>query len=297
MHCGHLIPFMFTKYLQDVFNVPLVIQMTDDEKYLWKDITMEQANHYMRENVKDIIACGFDVNKTFIFSDFSYVGKMYPNIVKIQKSVTFNQVRGIFGFSDGDNIGKISFPAIQAAPSFSSSFPDIFGKDSNIPCLIPCAIDQDPYFRMTRDVAPRLNFLKPALLHSKFFPALQGHQSKMSSTDPMSAIFLTDSSKEIKNKINKYAFSGGGATLEEHRQKGGNCDVDIPYQYLSIFLEDDQKLKHIKEEYSSGRMMTGEIKGELLTCLSEVIQRHQENRAKVTDSVVNAFLTPRKLFF
>ena len=32
---------------------------------------------------------------------------------------------------------------------------------------------QDPYFRMTRDVAPRLGFNKPALIESKFFPALQ----------------------------------------------------------------------------------------------------------------------------
>jgi hypothetical protein len=30
---------------------------------------------------------------------------------------------------------------VQAAPSFSSSFPFIFGK-ANLPCLIPCAIDQ-----------------------------------------------------------------------------------------------------------------------------------------------------------
>ena len=40
-------------------------------------------------------------------------------------------------------------------------------------CLIPCAIDQDPYFRMTRDVAPRLGYLKCALIESRFFPALQ----------------------------------------------------------------------------------------------------------------------------
>ena len=33
LHLGHLIPFMFTKYLQEAFNVPLVIQMTDDEKF------------------------------------------------------------------------------------------------------------------------------------------------------------------------------------------------------------------------------------------------------------------------
>lgn len=67
---------------------------------------------------------------------------MYPNIVKIEKCVTGNQARGIFGFTDSDNIGKFSFPAIQAAPSFSSSFPHIFGSRTDIPCLIPCAIDQ-----------------------------------------------------------------------------------------------------------------------------------------------------------
>jgi tryptophanyl-tRNA synthetase len=99
---------------------------------------------------------------------------MYPNILKIQKHVTTSQVKGIFGFQNHDNIGKYGFPAVQAAPSFSSTFPHIFGERTDIHCLIPCAIDQDPYFRMTRDVAVRLNYPKPALIHSKFFPALQG---------------------------------------------------------------------------------------------------------------------------
>lgn len=130
---------------------------------------MEQVRKFTRENAKDIIALGFDVEKTFIFSDLDYVGTMYPNIVRIQKAVTANQVRGIFGFTESENIGKWSFPAIQAAPSFPNSFPHIFGQRIDIPCLIPCAIDQDPYFRMTRDVAPRLGYLKPALIHSKVF--------------------------------------------------------------------------------------------------------------------------------
>lgn len=38
----------------------------------------------------------------------------------------------------------------QAAPSFPTSFPHMFGERRDIRCLIPCAIDQDPYFRMTR---------------------------------------------------------------------------------------------------------------------------------------------------
>lgn len=74
MHLGHLIPFMFTKWLQDVFDVPLVIQMTDDEKFLWKDLTVEEANRLAYENAKDIIACGFNPEKTFLFSNFEFMG-------------------------------------------------------------------------------------------------------------------------------------------------------------------------------------------------------------------------------
>ena len=56
--------------------------------------------------------------------------------------MTLSQARGIFGFDDSSCIGKIGFPAIQAATSFSSSFPQIFNGKTNIPSLIPCAIDQ-----------------------------------------------------------------------------------------------------------------------------------------------------------
>lgn len=60
---------------------------------------------------------------------------------------------------------------------------------------------------MTRDVAPRLNFPKPALIHSTFFPALQGPKSKMSASVANSSIFLTDSPKDIKNKVNLVKIS------------------------------------------------------------------------------------------
>ncbi|KAI1285419.1 Tryptophan--tRNA ligase, cytoplasmic [Halotydeus destructor] len=298
LHVGHLIPFMFTKWLQETFDVPLVIQLTDDEKFLWKGLDLEESKKLAFENAKDIIACGFDVNKTFIFSDFTHIGQnpaFYQNVVRIQRSVTFNQVKGIFGFGDSDCIGKIAFPAIQAAPSFSSSFPFIFGGRKDIPALIPCAIDQDPYFRMTRDVAPKLQMPKPALVHSVFFPALQGAQTKMSASDLNSSIFVSDTPSQIKNKINKYAFSGGGATVEEHKEKGGNCDVDIAFQYLRFFMEDDEKLEQIRKDYSSGELLTGYLKKDLIVILQKIIAEHQERRKLVTNDVVEQFMTARKL--
>lgn len=61
------------RWLQDVFNVPLVIQLTDDEKFLWKNLKIEEANKLAYENSKDIIACGFNPEKTFIFSDLDFI--------------------------------------------------------------------------------------------------------------------------------------------------------------------------------------------------------------------------------
>ena len=48
-------------------------------------------------------------------------------------------------------------------------------------------------------------------------------------------------------QINKYAFSGGGATVEEHQKNGGDCDVDISYQYMTFLLEDDDRLAQIRK--------------------------------------------------
>lgn len=296
LHLGHLIPFMFTKYLQDAFKVPLVIQLTDDEKCMWKNLSVEESKRLARENAKDIIACGFDITKTFIFSDFDYVGgSFYENMVRVAKCVTYNKVVGIFGFTGEDHIGKISFPPIQAVPSFPSSFPHLFSGKDSLRCLIPCAIDQDPYFRMTRDVAPRLGYNKPALIESTFFPALQGETGKMSSSDPNSAIYVTDSGKDIKNKINRYAFSGGQDSIENHRKYGANLEVDIPIKYLGFFLDDDDELEHIRREYGAGRMLTGEVKKRLTEVLTDIVERHRRARAAVTDEMVDAFMALRSL--
>ncbi|GJV32303.1 tryptophan--tRNA ligase, cytoplasmic [Tanacetum coccineum] len=236
LHLGHLVPFMFTKYLQDTFKVPLVIQLTDDEKYMWKNLSVEESKRLARENAKDIIACGFDISRTFIFSDFDYVGgAFYENMVKVGKCVTYNQVKNIFGFTGEDHIGKVSFPPVQ------------------------------------------------------------GETGKMSASDANSAIYVTDSKKEIEYKVNKYAFSGGKASIEDHRKYGSDLEVDIPFKYLSFFLEDDDELEHIGKEYGSGRMLTGDIKKRLVQVLSELVERHQAARALVTDEMVDAFMAVRPL--
>lgn len=84
LHIGHAVPFIFTKYLQEAFDVPLVIQLTEDEKFIFKkDLSLETAQSLAKMNIKDIIAFGFNPEKTFIFQDTEYIKYLYPNTLKI----------------------------------------------------------------------------------------------------------------------------------------------------------------------------------------------------------------------
>ena len=131
----------------------------------------------------------------------------------------------------------------------------------------------------------------------------------MSASDSTSSIFLTDTKNEIKKKINKYAFSGGQQTLEEHREKGGDTETDIAYQYLRFFLEDDDELAELGEKYRKGEtwtvgilariilgeLLSGEMKARCIEVLQELVAEHQERRAGATDEVVQEFWRIRKL--
>ncbi|KAI5954641.1 WRS1 [Candida jiufengensis] len=299
MHLGHMVPFIFTKWLQEVFDVPLVIELTDDEKFLFKPkLTIDDVKKFAVENAKDIIAVGFKPDNTFIFSDLQYMGgAFYENVVRTSRQITQSTAKAVFGFNDSDCIGKIHFASIQIATAFPSSFPDVLNLPPKTPCLIPCAIDQDPYFRVCRDVADKLKFSKPALIHAKFFPALQGATTKMSASDTTTSIFMDDTPKQIQKKINKYAFSGGQALAEDHRKYGGNPDLDVAYQYLSFFSYDDEKLEKLSEGYKKGEILSGEMKKECIEVLQEFVAAYQKRRSKVNEEVVNSFMKPHMLVY
>ena len=287
LHIGHLVPLMFTKYLQDAFKCKLVIQMTTDEKFLFKDLTLEQVEKMCRENIKDIIAVGFDPQRTFIFDNLEYIQHLYPTVLKIQKHINVNRLQSCFGFTEADNVGKYMFPSIQIAPCYPECFPGFLSPDAT--CLIPCAIDQDNYFRLARDIFPNK---KPALIHSRFLPSLSTGESKMSSSTGQ-ALFVNSTEKQISNLV-KRAISGGGETIEQHRLNGADLSKDIAFQYLYIFLKDDVELAQIATEYSQGRILTGEVKKKLISVISEIFSDYQSKRGNVTEVDVKLFMNLQK---
>jgi tryptophanyl-tRNA synthetase len=280
-HLGHLIPWLFTKWLQDKFGAKLYFQITDDEKFLFKEkLSLEDVKNYAYDNILDIIALGFDPKKTFIFSDTEYAKTLYKEAIRVAKHVTYSTTKAVFGFKNDSNIGQIFFTSMQAVPAFLESLKA--GK--NVPCLIPLAVDQDPHFRIARDVMPKLGYYKPAVIHSKFFPGLSTVQ-KMSSSQPFDTIFTTDTPDEIETKVMR-AFTGQQATKELQKRLGGNPDICAICQYYYFLFEpDDKKVEEIFEKEKKGKILAGEHKKDLAERVVKFLEEHHKKREKARDMV------------
>ncbi|HET7344488.1 MAG TPA: tryptophan--tRNA ligase [Nitrososphaeraceae archaeon] len=280
VHMGHLMPWIFTKYLQDKFDSKLLFQLTDDEKFLYsQDRSREDIARYTYENILDIIAVGFNPHRTKILIDTKHIQYIYPIATEIAKRITFSVAKSVFGFSSSTNIGMIGFPPIQAAPCFLPSI--IEGRAT--PVLIPAAIDQDPYWRMTRDVAERMGYYKPAQIHSKFIPSL-GLLGKMSSSKPQTAILTSDEPETIEKKVST-AFTGGQATVALQRQLGGNAIGCPVFWYLRYFFDTEKQSDERLLKCKSGNLLCGECKSDLAKESKSFIIDFKKRREKAKDAI------------
>jgi len=119
--------------------------MSDDEKMIMKGLSMAEVERYTLENIKDIMSVGLDPSRTFIFTNTAYIRQcpeFQENVLKLLTCVNVNRVKKILGVCDEHPRGMFYFGAVEEAPCISSSFPHIFGKRTDIPCLVPAAVDQ-----------------------------------------------------------------------------------------------------------------------------------------------------------
>ncbi|MBU7025231.1 MAG: tryptophan--tRNA ligase, partial [Theionarchaea archaeon] len=199
--------------------------------------------------------------------------------VQIAKRVTFSTVKAVFGFTNSTNIGMIFFPAIQGVPCFLPSELE----NRKVPVVIPAAIDQDPYWRIARDVAEKIGYYKPAAIHNIFLPSLEGPSGKMSASAEESAIFTVDPPEVARRKVMN-AFTGGRETLEEQKTLGGTPEVCTVYQYYYFLFEpQDAALEKRRQACTSGDLMCGQCKKELADRLVAYLEEHQRKREKARE--------------
>ncbi|MGC9058726.1 MAG: tryptophan--tRNA ligase, partial [Candidatus Nanoarchaeia archaeon] len=279
MHVGHLIPFVLTRWFQEKFDAEVWVQFSDEEKFLFRKDQSKKLEDFTKnayENACDVIAIGFNPKKThFLINSLpESAGVQYKIAVEIADKITASTAKAAFGFTDSHSIGQFWFTAMQATPAI---LPSVLAN-KNIPCLVPLGIDQDPHFRLARDIYPKLGYYKPAILHAKFLTGLLAG-GKMSSSIPHSTIWTTDSPEQVREKIIKHAFSGGRGSLAEHRKLGGIPEIDVCYNWLEAFFEpDDKKLIQIYNNYKSGKLLTSELKEYTIEKINAFLKKHQKKR-------------------
>lgn len=280
-HLGHMLLAQQMIFYQKL-GAKLYIAVADLEAYNARQKTLKELREItIDQYLLNYIALGLKPeNCDFYFQSSRSENAKKSNAfyslgLKLSRYATFNEFKAVYGEISP---GKMSSSLLQAADMFHPQLPEFEGP---IHTFIPVGIDQDPHIRIARDMASRFKdykFIPISSTYHLFLPSLKG-EGKMSSSDESSFIAMTDSEKEVENKIKKYAFSGGQSTIEEHRKRGGNPDIDVSFQYLKMFFEpDDLKLKKIYDDYKSGKMLTSELKTITIEKINSFLKEHQRKR-------------------
>ena len=291
-HLGHLLVAQQFLIYQKL-GAKIYIAVADLEAYNARGQSLEDSRKIaIDEYITNYIALGLDPKNVEIYfqSDRSKDSEKSNAYYRLQnilaKHATFNEFKAVYG---DITPGKMISSLLQASDMLHSQLPEF---ENTCPVVVPVGIDQDPHLRLARDMSKRIpiKFTQLSSTYHQMIPGLKGAKSKMSSSDPNSFIALTDNPKTVKNKINKYAFSGGKETLEEHKRLGGNPDIDVSFQYLRMFLEeDDNKLQDLYNDYKSGKLTTGELKTYTIKKFNSFLTKHQKARQKAK-KIINKFL-------
>ena len=171
-------------------------------------------------------------------------------------------------------------------------FSDINSNPKQGTIVVPSATNRDmidirlKLLKLERKLGG-MGLLAPSSTYHHFAVGLTGE--KMSSSKPKTTIFLDDDIESVTKKIRR-AYSGGQSTIEEHRRLGGNPDIDVAYQYMMYFFEqDDAYLGEINSAYRSGKILAGEMKQLCIDKATDWMKNHQEMRAQ-TEHLTHDFL-------
>ncbi len=254
--------------------------IADLEALVDNGLPLDESRKFTYDNLLDLAALGIDLKKARIYLQSEEI-KVQRYAYVYSRNVTNNMLRAIYGEHP---VGIYMAALTQVADIL---LPQI--EHGKMPVVVPVGFDQDPHIRLTRDIAKKHGLIPPASTYHKFMCSLTGVDKKMSKREPQGIIYLNEPPEVARKKIMKYAFSGGQPTVEEHRKKGGNPDIDVSYQYLTFLEENDKKLRQIYEDYKSGKLLSGELKQILALKIEAFLRKHQEKREKMR-KVVDKFI-------
>lgn len=287
LHFGHKAMLDTLLWFQQTFNARIYLPITNDESYVvGKASSLRESLYNAYELViPSVIALGFDPKLTHIF-----VHSHYPDLANaamfFSKHTNYNSVRRLFGWTGSENPGVVFYMgALQMTSIIMPQLPEFGGPKS---VLVPVGIDQHPYISLSRDIANRLGLVPPSELIWKFLMGLKGPGSKMSSTDPNSAIYLTDT-PDRATKVIRQAYTGGNSLKHVHEELGGIPEVCPVFSLLSYNFLTNDEWDQLDTDYRSGALLSSELKKLAIDHVCKFLVEHQKKREQAKKQL-NDFL-------
>ncbi|MCD6434552.1 MAG: tryptophan--tRNA ligase [Candidatus Diapherotrites archaeon] len=234
--------------------------------------SLEKAKEFALENIKDLLALGLDEQDVYVQSNKET--RYYEFAFELSKKITRSTFEAIYGHID---LGKISANLLQYADILHPQLPEFEGK---MPSITGIGLEQDPHARATRDIAARLpyNLEMPSFIYFRHQSGLL-EGTKMSASKKETAIFLSEKPETAKRKILN-AFTGGRATANEQRKKGGKPEMCKVFEFLLFHYPDTKKIDKIFKDCKSGKWLCGECKNFLIEFVQDFLEEHNARRSR-----------------
>lgn len=247
-HIGHLPGLHLCLDLQKHYGGFIEFMIADDEKIFRDGISATVMKENVRATIDQLSRLGFnEANTHYRINSAGIAAEEYQLLIQIMRITSVHTLSQIFG--EKQNIGEYLYPLIQILPCFSKTHQ----------CVVVAGKDQDPFFRLAREITRRLGYSPPVILYTRSVPGLDGSDKMSTSISASIPIYLTDTAEEVAQKIQRIKQVGAGS-LDELFERGSNLDQDIPYKLLSLF-DRSAVLPILRTAYTTG--LTDEQREEL----------------------------------
>ena len=302
LHLGHFVGSLRRRVeLQNSGEFDKIFIMIADAQALTDNAdNPEKVRQNIIEVALDYLSCGIDPTRSTIFVQ-SYVTELcelafyYMNLVtvaRLQRNPTVKTEIKMRGFSeevaDGDTtqrkgipVGFFTYPISQAS--------DITAFKAT---TVPVGEDQEPMIEQTREIVHKFNsvygetLVEPQILlpENRACLRLPGTDGKAKMSKSLgNCIYLSDSEKEVKQKVMGMYTDPNHLRIEDPGQVEGNCvftylDAFCRPEHFERYLPEYESLDAMKDHYRRGGLGDVKCKKLLIAILNEMLEPIRERR-------------------
>jgi tryptophanyl-tRNA synthetase len=279
-HIGHLPGLSLILELYQRFNAEKIFFMiSDDEKTFRDNIHHDIMCKNVELTIHQLQSLGFsNENTNYHINSRGISSDHYSIMIELLSRVNINQINHIFGTKD--KIGEYFYPMHQIMPCF-------LNREKQ--CIIVAGKDQDPFFRLARDLAERMGYKKPIIIYTKSVPGFDGSEKMSTSNSDSLPVYLDDTVDIIREKVSKIKKVGAG-TLDELFQNGANLDNDVPFQIIKMFERCQSHVQLVAESYTHGLNENDHRIHQLRSIINERGLVTRDGRTMLTSSGIRIYL-------